>query len=390
MLIKRLKSCFLCFLFSFFFLFYGKGQFLLYALQDWAVVDRPWSWVFPRDHGNHPEFQTEWWYFTGNLYGPQQEPFGFQWTLFRQGIFSSQPPRTTRWALRDIYFAHFALSDIPKKKFYAFEKADRGALKLAGTTIGDMGGWIRGWELKSFGSPKKRFHIYAQEEAVAIDLDLEPLKPPVLHGENGLSRKADQKGAASYYYSFSRLQTEGLIRISNKSWNVKGTSWFDHEFTTNSLGKNEVGWDWFAIQLDSGEELMLYCLRTKDGDFDHNSGGTWIGKEETRKLTLNDFIISRTAFWKSPHTGAIYPSGWKIKLLDPSIEIEIKPKMADQELVLNQLGFLAYWEGAVSVKGKKGENPVHGEGYVELTGYAAPLQDYLGYSFKKSESSLLK
>ncbi|ACD84495.1 Predicted secreted hydrolase [Methylacidiphilum infernorum V4] len=372
----------------------GGGLFFLHADQDWAIVDRPWSWLFPRDHGSHPEFQTEWWYFTGNLYGPKEEPFGFQWTLFRQGVFGSPPLKISRWALRDVYFAHFALSDIQRKKFYAYEKADRGALGLAGATVGDMGGWIRGWELKSKKSTesgsREKFHISAQEEAVAIDLELEAQKPPVLHGENGLSRKADQEGCASYYYSFSRLKTQGLIRVSNKTWKVLGTSWFDHEFTTHSLGKNEVGWDWFAIQLDTDEELMLYCLRTREGGFDLNSGGTWIGKKAIRHLTLRDFKITPTSFWKSPHTAALYPAGWKVQLGDPEMEIEITPKMADQELVLNQLGFLAYWEGAVSVKGKKENNPIHGEGYVELTGYAAPLQDYLGYSFTHAGPSLLK
>ena len=361
--------------------FWNPGAFL-YAQGEWKIVDQPWAWVFPRDHGAHREFKTEWWYFTGNLYGENREPFGFQWTLFRQGIFSSPPQKISKWGLRDIYFAHFALSDIRKKKFYAYERADRGALELAGVLEGSMGGWIRGWELRTIDNTKDKFHIHAKEGEIAIDLNLEACKPPVLHGENGLSKKADQKGCASYYYSFTRLMTNGSIRISNKEWLVHGTSWFDHEFTTNSLGNNEVGWDWFAIQLDTNEELMLYCLRTKEGVFDSNSGGTWVGKNNVRILKKEDFSVERTAFWKSPHTKATYPASWKIKLFDPPIEITVTPKMTSQELVLHQLGFLAYWEGAVSVEGKKEGMPVHGEGYVELTGYASPLQEAFGYSLQ--------
>ncbi|CAB4243648.1 Predicted secreted hydrolase [Methylacidimicrobium sp. AP8] len=344
------------------------------SAESWRFAESPWSWSFPRDHGNHPDFQIEWWYLTGNLSSPSGSPYGFEITLFRRGLFHTPPQRESRWKMRDVFFGHFAISDIRAKEFFFAERADRGALGEAGSAEKTMEVWVGDWRIEA--QPDGSLRAQAAEKGRKLALSLHPCKPPVLHGEAGLSRKADEPGAASYYYSFTRLQTEGLLTEPKKSIPLRGTSWFDHEFSSSTLGKDQVGWDWFALQLDSGEELMLYGLRKKDGSVDRTAGGSWVAPDGTRKgLRYGEFTFERLGAWKSPHTGARYPAGWRIRIPSLELDVEVAPRMADQELHLHALGEIAYWEGAVRVSGTRQGSPIHGVGYVELTGYAGdPLR----------------
>ncbi len=352
---------------------WGGGSARLDAAEGWAFAEHPWSWSFPRDHGNHSDFQIEWWYLTGNLCSPTGAAYGFELTLFRRGLFRAPPQGASRWKIRDLFFGHFAISDLGAKEFFFTERADRGALGEAGSAEGKMEVWVGDWRIEQ--RPEGSLRVHAAERGKKLDLVLVPRKPPVLHGELGLSRKADEPGAASYYYSFTRLETQGTIEEGKKILSLRGTSWFDHEFSSSALGKNQVGWDWFALQLDSGEELMLYGLRKKDGSIDTTAGGSWVEPDGTRRgLRYGEFTLERLELWKSPHTGACYPAGWRIRVPSLGLEVEVRPRMADQELDLHALGEIAYWEGAVRVSGTRREKPLHGVGYMELTGYAgAPL-----------------
>lgn len=359
-----------------FFLFtmgWSGGLVRAVAAQDWSFAQSPWSWSFPRDHGNHPEFQIEWWYLTGNLSSPSGAPYGFELTLFRRGIFREAPQRESLWRMRDVFFGHFAISDLRANDFFYAEKADRGALGEAGSAGGKMEVWVGDWRIEQ--KPEGTLQVQAAEQGKKLALQLVPRKPPVLHGEAGLSRKAEESGAASYYYSFTRLETQGTLEERGKVVPLRGTSWFDHEFSSSALGKDQVGWDWFALQFDSGEELMLYGLRKRDGAIDTTAAGSWVEPDGTRRgLRSGEFVLERLSSWKSPRSGARYPAGWRIRVPSLGLDVEVAPRMADQELCLHALGEIAYWEGAVRVSGTCRRKPVHGVGYMELTGYAgAPL-----------------
>jgi predicted secreted hydrolase len=326
---------------------------------------------FPRDHGAHPEFKTEWWYYTGHLKSTEGESFGYQLTFFRVGLRKPDPQARSAWRADTVYFAHLALTD-PHRQVFAFrEKAQRGAMGLAGAREDRLEVWINDWRLWSLG---EKHHLKAQKEGIGLDLVLTPLKPPVLHGEGGYSRKAAAAEAASYYYSIPRLATRGKLIIGNRTLEVTGTSWFDREFSTSQLAPNQVGWDWFSLQLSDGADLMLYAMRLKDGSLDPASAGTLVDAQgQARHLTLADFNIKATGTWKSPHSKATYPSGWQISLPGAGYTFTVQPSLADQELQTGETSPITYWEGQVNIQGTNKQQAITGQGYVELTGYAGSL-----------------
>jgi predicted secreted hydrolase len=339
----------------------------------WQRAIAPWSWSFPRDHGAHPAFKSEWWYFTGNLRDAQQHRFGYQLTIFRQGVQLVPAQTESRWAVRDFYFGHFAISDIDGGRFHVRERVSRGALGEAKAATGQMDAAIGNWTIVQ-GADEK-IHLAAREPGMALDFDARPLKPLVLEGVDGLSRKADGAGQASYYYSYPRLATTGRLELDGKSFDVSGLSWFDHEFSTSSLSPDEAGWDWFCLQLDDNEELMLYAMRDKSGALDPVSEGTWIAADGTaQRLPPGSFSIAKLGTWRSPASGAVYPAGWHVLVPGHHADLTISPAMADQELRLEKMGALDYWEGACSTRGTVDGRAVSGEGYTELTGYAGALQ----------------
>lgn len=339
---------------------------------EWERAEVPREWNWPRDHGAHPEFKTEWWYFTGNLEDADGRPLGYQLTFFRQGI--QREPRQTlsRWAVKDFYFAHFTVSDIRGGRFHAFERSDRGALGQSSASETGMNVRLRGWSVEVLADGS--FRLRAKQDGVAIDFVAAPKKPPVLQGNRGLSQKADGAGNASHYYSLTRMDTTGTLVLDGREIPVSGLSWCDREFSTSSLGDGQIGWDWFGLQLGSGEEVMLYLLRHRDGTIDRNSSGTWVHPDgATTHLTREDFQVVPTATWTSPRTKGTYPSRWTVRIPKLGVELTVIPRLADQELILHDLGNLAYWEGACTVAGTRDGRPVAGSGYTELTGYAAPL-----------------
>ena len=292
---------------------------LLHAQQPapdpWQRAIDPWSWSFPRDHGAHPNFKTEWWYFTGNLADPHGRPFGYQLTIFRQGVQFTPAQAHSQWAVRDFYFGHFTISDIQNNRFHVEEKVSRGALGEAGATTDLMNVKLGSWTIQQ-KSGAENYHLIAETSAIALDLQEHPLKPLILEGVNGLSQKAAGAGQASYYYSYPRLATDGQFRVGDTKYAVSGESWFDHEFSTSSLGQDEVGWDWFCVQLENHEEIMLYALRDKSGGIDPSSEGTWVKADGTaEQLKPDSFSIEKKSEWRSPHSGELaMRSNWYVNV----------------------------------------------------------------------------
>ena len=333
-------------------------------------------YVFPRDHGSHEQFQTEWWYFTGHLKGTKGRRFGYELTFFRRGIDSEEAwNNPSEWAMRHLYLAHFALTDEQEHQFRFAEKISRAGIGKAGARAGTLDVWIDRWHVRAVGPDHQQFHLQAQVEAFAIDLQVEVEKPPVMHGVNGVSYKGTQPDQTSHYYSMTRLHTRGSVRTGNTTISVEGVSWMDHEFGSGELAKNLVGWDWFSLQLDNAHEIMAYGLRQANGTFDHASSGTFVLPNGSSKpLTFQDLRISVNKYWKSPVSGARYPNQWTFSIPGERIELLLSPRLSGQELVTTRSSGVTYWEGAVDVTGKWKGQDIHGQGYVELTGYADPYR----------------
>ena len=327
----------------------------------------PREFVFPDDHGPHPGFRNEWWYVTGNLDGDGGRRFGFELTIFRFALSSSVPATQSNWRSNQVYIAHFAVTDADRERFFAAERFSRGALGLAGAESAPFRVWIEDWEIAATraGAPE-RWRLRASDPGFAVDLALTAAKPPVLNGNAGLSQKSAEPGNASYYYSMTRWLTDGAVRLGDDEFRVSGLSWLDREWSTSALGADQLGWDWFALQLSDGSDLMFYNLRKLDGSQDEQSAGTWIDADgRSLHLWRDDVEITVTDTWESPQ-GGVYPSAWTLRAPGQGLDLRIRPVMADQELFTT----VRYWEGAVDVEGERDGRPLIGRGYVELTGYA--------------------
>jgi len=340
-----------------------------------ARADGPRSLVFPQDHGPHDDFRTEWWYYTGNLAADTGERFGYQLTFFRKALLppDERATRPSDWAADQVYMAHFALTDVAGGKHRSFEKLGRDGAGLAGAQAVPYRVWLDDWSVEQIagGSEGSAARLRASAEDISLDLTLRDLKGPILQGDHGYSRKGPEAGNASYYYSLPRIATAGTVTVGGQTFNVDGLSWMDHEFSTSALGKDQAGWDWFSLQLDDGSELMVFQLRRADGSVDHFSSGTLIAPDgSTRTLGPGDFTLQPTGQWRSPRTGATYPSGWVLTVPAADLRLTITPLLADQEMNVSY----AYWEGAVKADGASGGKPLSGNGYVELTGYAGSMQ----------------
>jgi predicted secreted hydrolase len=333
-----------------------------------AVPGKTFS--FPQDHYSHPEFQTEWWYYTGHVKSRDGESFGYQLTFFRTGLRRNQLGKST-WALHTVYFAHFALTDETRKTFTFREKISRGALGQAGAARDRLEVWVDDWSLKGEGMD----HVLeARDASMAIRFRLSPLKRPVVNGLNGVSQKAEGEGYASHYYSITRMKTEGELIRAGKKMTVEGISWMDHEFGSNQLREYQVGWDWFSLQLENGIDLMLYVIRHEDGKPDPYSSGTLVFSDgSAQHLPLAEFTIHALETWNSRKSSGRYPSKWRIQVPESDISLTVTPTVSDQELVTQQTTRVTYWEGSARVEGTYKGRPVTGMGYVELTGYAEPF-----------------
>ena len=334
--------------------------------------ERGWQFAFPRDHGAHRDFQTEWWYYTGHLQTRTGRRYGFELTFFRVGI-KADRMRTNPWDLHDLALTHFAISDIDGRKFTYHEKVSRMSRFTAGAGEGNLDLFNEGWSAVAL--PDGRWRIRASADDDAIDLVLRAVKPPAIHGAGGISVKGAAKGAASHYYSMTRLEAVGMIRAGGPAERCTGQAWMDHEFSTSVLGEEQEGWDWFSLQFGDGTELMLYQMRNRDGSIDPASSGSRIDAQgRVEMLRAGDYSIEPLGTWRSPKSGGVYPMGWRISIPRMAMSLEVREAMKDQELVTTSSTGVAYWEGAVSAKGLARGKTTAARGYVEMTGYAAPFK----------------
>lgn len=339
-------------------------------VAGWKLALPGWQYQFPADHGNHPGFQTEWWYFTGNLRDAEGRDYGYQLTFFRQGITPQPRETTSRFVVSDLAFAHFAVTEISTGRFHHFQEVSRGAYGEAGFHDGTRLAWIGDWECELTG--EHSFRIQARAGEIAIDLELKSRKEPVFHGAEGVSQKSEGPGRASHYYSLTRLETSGTLTFAGEPRPVTGWSWFDHEWATNQLASHQTGWDWFSLQFEDGSELMLFQIRTREGERDPFSGGTAIGADgSTLRISCDDFQLEPVGRpWKSSVTEGQYPTHWRLRVPALDLSVEITAALEAQELTLEPI---SYWEGAVHVVGTRGEEPLAGSGYLEMTGYGSPI-----------------
>jgi predicted secreted hydrolase len=338
---------------------------LFLALADFRVAVPGYHYQFPRDHFAHPGFQTEWWYYTGNLRAHDGHRYGFELVFFREAKNDMPHDNPSAWRVDDLYLAHLALTDIDGKRFRYFERLNRAGPGIAGASLEKGRVWNANWQSQwDLASGKQTLSAVA--EGLRFTLRLEPRTPPVIHGENGVSRKAEGAGKASYYVSFPRLDVEGTLNGAA----VDGTAWMDHEWFTQQLDERQQGWDWFSVQLDSGAELMLFDLRRKDGGIDPYSSGTYIARDgRATHLRRADFDLQPLGDWVSPKTGTRYPVRWRISVPSLKVQLECTAAIPDQELVSKDDASPTYWEGAVTYSGS-----ARGVGYLEMTGYGKPVR----------------
>ena len=331
---------------------------------------------FPRDHANHPDFKTEWWYFTGSVKTPDGALVGYQATWFRSALVARAPARRSPLAARDLFFFHGATTNTQTSEFVFDEAASRGAPTWAEAPTDKPRVVVLGQraELGADGAWRLRFTIRGRR----FDLRLVPERAPLLHGElPGLSRKGPESGQASYYASLTRLRTEGTIQLAagEPPVAVRGHTWFDHEFGSNQLAVDQDGWDWFSVALDDGTDLMLYELRGKDGRAAPSSSGTVrTGDGQRVHLAREDFRVEVLDSWTSPLSGGEYPSRWRVRVPKSDIELEVRPVVADQELRTRRSTGVTYWEGLCEFSGSVNGRAVKGYGYVELVGYAGAFR----------------
>ncbi len=327
------------------------------------------KFIFPEDHGPHPAFRTEWWYFTGNLNSSDNKKFGYQFTIFRTALSADKNSRESEWSSNQIYMAHFTVTDISNDKFYFNERFSRDGNELAGALSNPFRVWLEDWQIieseKRTAFDLPLIKIKAKTDKAEIDFILESLKPVVLQGDEGLSRKGSQPGNASYYYSYTNLKTEGKIFLEGKEFSVSGKTWMDREWSTSALSEDQIGWDWFALHMDDSTELMYYQMRKKDGNPDAFSKGVIVNKKgDAEHIKKEDVELNATDNWKST-SGEIYPSGWSLRIPSKNIDLKITPAIRDQLLNVS----IKYWEGSVLIEGVKGKSDIKGRGYVEMTGY---------------------
>lgn len=347
--------------------------------DGFRLAEPGYVYSFPRDHAAHNAFRTEWWYYTGHLQSPNGRRFGFQVTFFRRAVgLDAVETLPSRWSIRQLYLAHIAISDLDGRRFRYADRLSREGLGKAGAREDRLRVWIDRWSVEAEADDPSTQLLRAAQDGMAIELKVRPLKPPVIHGRHGVSRKGQDVGQASHYYSFTRMDTAGRLTIDGETFEVTGTSWMDHEFGSADLSPDLVGWDWFSLQFRDGSELMIYQLRRADGSFDRASSGTMVypdGRSEF--LTADDLRVIVREHWTSPVSGARYPAAWTVFCPSLQIQVDVTPLMADQELATRRSTQVTYWEGAVDVSGTIRERPASGQGYVELTGYAERFSERL-------------
>ncbi|MBC8041936.1 MAG: carotenoid 1,2-hydratase [Rhizobacter sp.] len=344
--------------------------------EEFEYASKSYTLSFPKDEASHDRFRTEWWYYTGHLISNDSsgggKTFGYELTFFRTALSLKETEQERDSQNKNIYFAHFAITDESGRKFYFNEKQSRGSFGDGGAAQDYHKTFIGNWSSQSLGNYQLiQAETNTDENPLSLALILEPLKPAVLHGERGYSRKGESETNASMYFSYTRLKTTGAISIGGERYTVTGASWFDHEFGTSTLDKSAVGWDWFSLQLSDSTEVMLYALREQSGATGKFSSGTLVRADgSSEHLTKDDFTIEVLERYKSSKTSAEYPCKWKLKVPKLGFEATVVPTVQDQELQTKESTRVSYWEGSAKVEGTKAGKAVSGKGYVELTGYA--------------------
>jgi predicted secreted hydrolase len=334
--------------------------------EDYKIAQPGYTFNFPQDYFNHEDYQTEWWYYTGNLKSADGHRFGFELTFFRQGV--SRAESQSPWFVHDLWMAHLALSDISGQHFYNEERLNRSGPGIAGIDAQSGLVWNGNWQARI---SDKQQQLSGIAEKFGLELTLQPVKQPVIQGLNGASQKAAGNGHASHYFSLTRMMSSGSVELNGKTYEVEGTSWMDHEFFTGSMAADETGWDWLSVQLADNTELMLYRLRHKDGSIDPFSSGSYVDPSgKTQFLTAGEFKMTPTASasWTSPATKATYPIGWHVTIPRLKLEFDVTTPLRSQELT-GKFG-TTYWEGAVNIAAHRDQSPLQGVGYLELVGYA--------------------
>lgn len=343
--------------------------------SQYSVALPGYRYEFPRDHFDHPEYQTEWWYYTGNVKAADGRRFGFELTFFREGV-DRGAAKTGAWDVRDLYLAHLALSDLDGEHFYHTERTNRTGPGIAGVSSSEGRIWNGNWQIRWNGEVQT---LQAIDPRFELQFELRSEKPPVIQGENGVSQKAAGAGHASHYISLTRLTTSGTIVLNGKSLKVSGLAWMDHEFFTHQLESDQIGWDWFSVQLTDNTELMLFRIRRKDGSVDPFSAGTFVDAHgRSAHLRSTDFSLQPSgATWTSTVTKATYPVRWKIAVPKLGLNLDVKTQLPSQELTGGAAhGTLtpSYWEGAVTYEGNRAGSKILGAGYLEMTGYDRPFE----------------
>ena len=344
--------------------------------DEWLIAQRDYSWSFPDDHWARDGYKTEWWYFTGNLDADSgSRRFGYQFTVFRVGVLPNLPQLESRWAARNVFMGHAAITDLETGRHVFSEVLYREVPMLAGfSTYPDpMIAWSMGppgtadrWTLLWNGDGFD-FHMADQQKELELSLSTRATSPPVLQGPNGYSRKGAGDSAASMYYSLTRMQTLGTVSLDGTEESVSGSTWMDKEFGSNQLSEHQIGWDWFSLQLDDGRDVMLYMLRNAAGLVDYQHA-TLVERNGAPAYPDGDaWTVTVLNTWKSPETAAEYPSGWRITIPTWNLEFDVFPLAESQENVSGLVADLFYWEGAVGIQARDGTTI--GRGFVELTGY---------------------
>lgn len=335
------------------------------ADAGFARATQPRTFAFPADHNAHPAYRNEWWYLTGQVEAPDGERFGYQVTFFRIALAPEAAPRDSAWATRQLWMGHAALTEIDAQVHHHAQRLARGALELAGQRREPFAVWLEDWSLSGNDGGDFPWELAIRTDDFALALTLEPQREPVLQGDAGLSQKSAAAGNASYYYSITRLATRGEISTGDgETTAVSGSSWLDREWSTSALGADQVGWDWFSLQLASGDDLMLYRLRLRGGATDPYSAGSLVrGDNDTTRLSAGDFDLEALRWWRSPD-GARYPVAWRLRLPDAGLDLRVEALVDDQEMATG----VRYWEGAVDVRSATSGEPL-GRGYLEMTGY---------------------
>jgi predicted secreted hydrolase len=368
----------------------AAGVLLLCALSCCGIAaggERPAGWRnaepgrvlrLPADHASHPDYRIEWWYYTGNLATTEGRRFGYQLTFFRIGV-DPAPANPSRWTARDLFMAHFAITDVTAQRHRAVEKLGRPAVGWAGARTDNYRVWIDDWSVQLEDG---RHHLVAASASPAFTLDLSLREggPPVFHGEGGYSEKGSEPGNASHYYSLTRMPTRGTIGIDGERVEVQGASWMDHEFGSSFLEKGQAGWDWLSMQLDDGSDVMLYRLRSAAGAVDPHSSGTIVARgQATTRLHAGSFTLSPGRRWSSPTSGAAYPVEWRVEVPAQRLALRVTATLDAQEMHAGLQSGIAYWEGSVAISGTREGRPVTGVGYLEMTGYTGrPMTEVLG------------